>query len=68
MPHLVLFVAGMGICTIGLRSRRLGDRKGEGGIEDSDCGALPPSFVLAFLLNTLFNWGTHVFIYSFVTS
>ena len=46
MPRLVQFVAGMGICTIELKLRRPGNRKGEDGIEGADCGRTLISFAL----------------------
>ena len=46
MRRLAQFVVGMGMCIIGLRSRRLEDPKGGGWIEDADCGIIVFYFVL----------------------
>jgi hypothetical protein len=49
--HRVPFAAGMGMCTTGLKSKRPGDRKGEGGIEGIDHDVT--SFHACFSLYTL---------------
>jgi len=63
VSHLVPFAAGMGMCIIGLKLRRLGNRRGECGIEDADLNA--SSLVLFFLLHIV--TGTSHF-YSLVIS
>lgn len=53
MSHLVQFVAGMGICTTGLRLKKLEDLKGGEQIEDADCGVTSLSRFVFYAHRTL---------------
>jgi len=58
VSHLVPFAADTEMCTTELKSRRLGNRKGEDGIGDVDCGDAPLSYSLlchVILAGTFFS-------------
>jgi hypothetical protein len=66
VPHLVPSVAGMGMCIIGLKSRKLGNRKEEPGIEDTDHNVSFLSLLFFYSLDTfdryLFLWSCTIIV------